>query len=58
MALWRARKFSNIRLIDGITKDRLCRIAKLQKKIKPRLVEDKRLHDLFEIIKNIFHSNY
>ena len=51
VALSRARKFSDIGLIDGITEDRLCRKVKLQAKMKPRLEEDKRLHGLFESTK-------
>jgi len=47
VALLRVRKFSNIRLIDRITEDRLCKKVKLQAKMKLRL-EDKRLHELLD----------
>lgn len=48
VALLRVRKFSNIRLIDRITEDRLCKKVKLQAKMKLRLEEDKRLHELLD----------
>ena len=51
VALLRARKFSDIELIDGIIEYRLCRKVKLQAKMKPRLEEDKSLHELFESTK-------
>ena len=47
VALLRVRKFSNIRLIDRITEDRLCKKVKLQAKMKLRL-EDKRLYELLD----------
>ena len=40
--------FSNMRLIDEITEDRLCSKVKSQVKIKPRLEADKKLHKLFK----------
>ena len=40
--------FSDIGLIDGITEDKLYSKVKSKVKMKPRLVEDKRLYKLFE----------
>ena len=50
VALSRAKKISNIWLVDGITEDRLYSKIKSQAKIKPRL-EDKRLLGSFRLTK-------